>query len=64
MLKRIKEAQKRDPVVYKRSEKVQRVELLEFCLGSDGVLRFRNQVMVPKDDGIKKRNFRRNLPLK
>ena len=55
MLERIKESQKGDPVVYKWSEKVQRGELLEFCLGSDGVLRYRNRVVVSKIDGIKEK---------
>ena len=55
LLERIKEAQKGDPVVYKWCEKVQRGELPEFCLGSDGVLRFRNRVVVPSDDGIKRK---------
>ena len=32
---------------------MQREELLEFCLGSDGVLRFRNRVVV--DDRIKRK---------
>ena len=54
LLERIKEAQKGDPMVYKWSEKVQRGELPEFCLGSDGVLRYRNRVVVPKNDGIKR----------
>ena len=37
LLERIKEAQKGDPMIYKWSEKVQRGELPEFCLESDGV---------------------------
>ena len=55
LLECIKEVQKRDLVVYKWSEKVQRGELPEFCLGSDGVLRYRNRVVVSKIDGIKEK---------
>ncbi|XP_071905702.1 uncharacterized protein [Coffea arabica] len=41
LLERIKEAQKTDPMIQKNLEKVQKGETLDFKLGSEGVLRFR-----------------------
>ncbi|XP_071926121.1 uncharacterized protein [Coffea arabica] len=54
LLERIKEAQESDPVIQKNLEKVQKGEILDFKLGSEGVLRFRDRIVVPKDEEIRK----------
>ena len=54
LLDRIKEVQKGDPEVQKWVEKVQKGEKSNFNLGTDGVLKFRNHLVVPKDEGLKK----------
>ena len=38
----------------KLTEKVQKREKSDFNLGTDGVLKFRNRLVVPKDEGLKK----------
>ena len=54
LLDRIKKVQKEDPKVQKWVEKVQKGEKSDFNLGTDGVLKFMNRLMVPKDEGLKK----------
>ena len=52
LLDHIKEAQKKDLKVQKWLVKVQNGEMLDFNLGSNRVLRFRNRIVMPKDDGL------------
>ncbi|XP_071916280.1 uncharacterized protein [Coffea arabica] len=54
LLERIKEAQKTDPMIQKTLEKVQNGENLDFKLGSEGVLRFRDRIVVPDDEELRK----------
>ncbi|XP_071921795.1 uncharacterized protein [Coffea arabica] len=54
LIERIKEAQKMDPTIQKRLEKVQNGENLDFKLGSEGVLRFRDRIVVPVDEGLRR----------
>ncbi|XP_071933774.1 uncharacterized protein [Coffea arabica] len=54
LLEHIKEAQKTDPMIQKNLEKVQKGETLDFKLGSEGVLRFRDRIVVPADEKIRK----------
>ncbi|XP_071921742.1 uncharacterized protein [Coffea arabica] len=54
LLERIKEAQKTDPMIRKNLEKVQKGETLDFKLGPEGVLRFRDRIVVPADEEIRK----------
>ncbi|XP_071933149.1 uncharacterized protein [Coffea arabica] len=54
LLERIKKAQKSDPVIQKNLEKVQKGEILDFKLGSEGVLRFRDRIVIPADEEIRK----------
>ena len=55
LLDRIKETQKKDSAVHKRTEKVQKGELLDFNLSLEGILRYRNRVVVTKDETLKKK---------
>ena len=59
LLDRIKESQKKEPTVQKWIEKEKKGELPNFHLGSDGILRFRNQVVIPKDKELKRDTFGR-----
>ncbi|XP_071925131.1 transposon Tf2-1 polyprotein [Coffea arabica] len=54
LLERIKEAQKSDPVTQKNLERVQKGENLDFKLGFEGVLRFRDRIVIPADVEIRK----------
>ncbi|XP_071939145.1 uncharacterized protein [Coffea arabica] len=54
LLEHIKEAQKTDPMIQKNLEKVQKGETLDFKLGSEGVLRFRDRIVIPADEEIRK----------
>ncbi|XP_071909683.1 uncharacterized protein [Coffea arabica] len=54
LLERIKEAQESDPVIQKNLEKVQKGEILDFKLGSEGVLRFQDRIVIPADEEIRK----------
>ncbi|XP_071921751.1 uncharacterized protein [Coffea arabica] len=51
LLERIKEAQKTDPII---RNQLQKGETLDFKLGSEGVLRFRDRIVVPVDDGFRR----------
>ncbi|XP_071921808.1 uncharacterized protein [Coffea arabica] len=53
LLERVKEAQKTDPTIQKNVEKVQKGETLDFKLGSEGVLRFRDRIVVPANEEIR-----------
>ena len=53
ILDRIKEGQKKEPMVQKWVERVKKGELLDFNLDPDGILRFRNHVIIPKDEELK-----------
>ena len=55
LLDQIKESQKGDPRVQKWVEKVQKGEKFDFNLGTAEVLKFRNHLVVPKDEGLKKK---------
>ncbi|XP_071921821.1 uncharacterized protein [Coffea arabica] len=48
------EAQKTDPIIQKKLEKVQKGETLDFKLGSEGVLSFRDRIVVPVDEKLRK----------
>ncbi|XP_071901870.1 uncharacterized protein [Coffea arabica] len=54
LLDRIKEGQMKEPTVQKWVERVKKGELPDFNLGLDGILRFRNRVVVPEDEELKK----------
>ncbi|XP_071900975.1 uncharacterized protein [Coffea arabica] len=54
LLERIKEAQKTDPTIQKNLEKVQKGENQDFKLGPEGVLRFRDRIVIPADKEIRK----------
>ena len=54
ILDRIKEGQKKEPTVQKWVERVQKGELPDFNLGPDGIPRFRNRIIVPKDEELKR----------
>ena len=54
LLERIKESQEKDSEVQKWVEKVKKGEKLDFTLGLNGILRFRNWIVVPKNEGLKK----------
>nr|XP_027082341.1 uncharacterized protein LOC113704657 [Coffea arabica] len=54
LLDRIKEGQVKDPMVQKWVEKVKKGELPYFNLGPDGTLKFRNRVVVPRDEELKR----------
>ncbi|XP_071912332.1 uncharacterized protein [Coffea arabica] len=54
LLERVKEAQKEDSMVGKWGEKVKKGEISDFNFSPDGVLKYRNRVVVPKDDMLKK----------
>ena len=54
LLERIKEAQKTDPTIQKSLEKVQKWENQDFKLEPEGVLRFRNRIVIPADKEIRK----------
>ncbi|XP_071933808.1 uncharacterized protein [Coffea arabica] len=56
LLERIKDAQKTDPIIQKKLEKVKKGETLDFKLGSEGVLRLRDRIVVPVDEGLRKEN--------
>ncbi|XP_071939216.1 uncharacterized protein [Coffea arabica] len=54
LLERIKEAQGKDPVVQGYLEKVRRGETLDFKLGPEGILRFRDRIVVPSEESLKR----------
>ncbi|XP_027157022.1 uncharacterized protein LOC113758300 [Coffea eugenioides] len=54
LLERVTEAQKMDPTIQKNVEIVQKGETLDFKLGSEGVLRFRDRIVVPADEKLRK----------
>ncbi|XP_071927217.1 uncharacterized protein [Coffea arabica] len=55
LLERIKEAQKTNPMIRKNLEKVQKGETLDFKLGPEGVLRFRDRIVIPANEELRKR---------
>ena len=54
ILDRIKEAQKEDLMVQKWVDKVEKGESPDFNLNPEGILKYRNRVVVPKDETLKK----------
>ena len=54
LLERIKEAQGKDPVVQGYLERVGKGETLDFKLGPEGILRFRDRIVVPSEEGLKR----------
>ena len=56
LLDRIKEAQEKDSQVQKCLEKVKKREKSDFNLGLNGVLRFQNCIVLPKDEGLKRKS--------
>ncbi|XP_071912339.1 uncharacterized protein [Coffea arabica] len=54
LLDRIKEGQAKDTMVQKWVEKMKKGELPNFNIGPDGILKFRNRVVVPKDEELKR----------
>ncbi|XP_071917051.1 uncharacterized protein [Coffea arabica] len=54
LLERIKEAQKKDDMVQKWLEKSQKEGTQDFKVGTEGVLRFRDRILVPGDEGIRR----------
>nr|XP_027090308.1 isoflavone 7-O-glucosyltransferase 1-like [Coffea arabica] len=54
MLDRIKEGQMKGPTVQKWVERVKKGDLPDFNLSSDEILKFRNHVVVPKDEELKR----------
>ena len=54
LLEHIKESQEKDTKVQKWSEKIKKGEKSNFNLGTNGILKFWNRIVVPKDEGLKK----------
>nr|XP_027065386.1 uncharacterized protein LOC113691448 [Coffea arabica] len=54
LISRIKEAQKDDFQVQKWKEKVEKGTIPDFNMNSDGILRYRNRLVVPQDKDIKR----------
>ena len=54
LLDRIKEAQKNDRMVQKWVEKVQQEEIPDFNVSSESILKFRDRVVVPEDEMLKR----------
>ena len=54
LLERIKEAQEKDTEVQKWVERVKKGENSDFNLGMNGILRFQNRIVVPKDEEFKR----------
>ncbi|XP_071924797.1 uncharacterized protein [Coffea arabica] len=54
LMERIKEGQVKDPIVQKWVERVKKGELPNFNLSPDGILKFRNRVVVPRDEELKR----------
>ena len=55
LLGRIKEAQAKDPMVQKWVEKVQKGDIPYFKIGAEGILRFRDRLVIPKDAELKRK---------
>ncbi|XP_027169505.1 uncharacterized protein LOC113769237 [Coffea eugenioides] len=53
-LDKIKEAQIKDPTAQKWVEKVKKGETPDFNLSPEGILRFRNRIVVPNDENLKR----------
>ncbi|XP_071921807.1 uncharacterized protein [Coffea arabica] len=54
LLGRIKEAQTEDSMVQKWVKKVEKGEITDFNLSSEGVLRFKNRIVVPGNENLKR----------
>ena len=54
LLGRIKETQTEDPMVQKWVEKVKKGEIPDFNLNPKGILRFKNRIVVPNDENLKR----------
>ncbi|XP_071921719.1 uncharacterized protein [Coffea arabica] len=54
LLDQIKKCQMKEPTVQKWVERVKKGELPNFNLGSDEILKFRNRVVVPRDEELKR----------
>ncbi|XP_071939113.1 uncharacterized protein [Coffea arabica] len=54
LMEQIKEGQVKDPIVQKWVERVKKGELPNFNLSPDGILKFRNRVVVPRDEELKR----------
>ncbi|XP_071906161.1 uncharacterized protein [Coffea arabica] len=54
LMERIKEGQVKDPIVQKWVERVKKGELPNFNLSPDEILKFRNRVVVPRDEELKR----------
>ncbi|XP_027177937.1 uncharacterized protein LOC113777091 [Coffea eugenioides] len=54
LLERIKGSQEKDTEVQKWSEKVEKGEKSDFNMGSNGILKFRNRIVVPNNEELKK----------
>ena len=55
LLEHIKESQGKDTEVQKWVEKVKKGDKTDFNLGTNGILRFWNRIVVPKDEGLRKK---------
>ncbi|XP_071912345.1 uncharacterized protein [Coffea arabica] len=53
LLDRIKKAQKNDQMMQKWTEKVQKGEIQDFNMSSEGILKFRDRIVVLQDEVIK-----------
>ncbi|XP_071921774.1 uncharacterized protein [Coffea arabica] len=54
LLGRIKEAQTEDPIVQKWVENVKKGEIPDFNLNPKGILKFKNRIVVPNDENLKR----------
>ena len=54
LLGRIKEAQTEDPMVQKWVKKVEKREIFYFNLSPEGILRFRNRIVLPEDENLRR----------
>ena len=55
LLDRIKEAQAKEPMVQKWVKKVQKGEIPDFKIGPEGILNFRDWLVIPKDAVLKRK---------
>ena len=54
LLERIKEAQMNDSIIQRWMEKEKKREMTEFKMGPEGVLKFRDRIVVPRNVDLKK----------
>ena len=61
LLERIKEAQRNDPMIQRWMEKKKKGEMTEYKMGPEGVLKFRDRIIVPRNEELRK-EIRKGTP--